>query len=149
MLGLGEEQKELPSYVQRLQQSLRAAFSSVRKHLDVPHQRQKQEADKLSIGEGQLQVGDTCRVWLYVPAVKTGTTRELASLWRGPYTVVDKLSSVNNKIQIIGGAKCQIVHTNRLKLCYSNPDLPAIQAHTNSEASSSKPNSAECFAYVQ
>lgn len=147
MLGQGEEQKELPSYVQRLQQSLRAAFSSVRKHLDVAHQRQKQEADKLSTGEGQLQVGD--RVWLYVPAVKTGTTRKLASLWRGPYTVVDKLSSVNYKIQIIGGAKCQIVHRNRLKLCYSNPDLPAIQAHTNSEASSSKPNSAECFAYVE
>ena len=147
MLGQGEEQKELPSYVQRLQQSLRAAFASVRKHLDVAHQRQKQEADKLSTGEGQLQVGD--RVWLYVPAVKTGTTRKLASLWRGPYTVVDKLSSVNYKIQIIGGAKCQIVHRNRLKLCYSNPDLPAIQAHTNSEASSSKPNSAECFAYVE
>ena len=78
MLGQGEEQKELPSYVQRLQQSLQAAFASVHKHLDVAHQRQKQEADKLSTGEGQLQVGD--RVWLYVPAVKTGTTRKLAFL---------------------------------------------------------------------
>ena len=84
MLGQGEEQKELPSYVQRLQQSLRAAFSSVRKHLDVAHQRQKQEADKLSTGEGQLQVGD--RVWLYVPAVKTGTTRNWPPMARTLYS---------------------------------------------------------------
>ena len=41
MLGQGEEQKELPSYVQRLQQLLRAAFSSVRKHLDAAHQHLK------------------------------------------------------------------------------------------------------------
>ena len=75
MLGQGERKRELPDYVQRVQQSLRAAFSSVHKHLDVAHQCQQQEADKLNTGEGQLQIGD--RVWLY----ETGKTRKLAFLW--------------------------------------------------------------------
>ena len=92
MLGQGEMKRELPDYVQRVQQSLRAAFSSVRKHLDVPHQCQKQEADKLNTGEGQLQAGDG--VWLY----ETGKTRKLAFLWRGPYKVIGELSTVNYKI---------------------------------------------------
>ena len=70
MLGEGERKQELPDYVQRVQQSLRAAFSSVRKHLDVAHQCQKREADKLNTGEGRLQIGD--RVWLYVTAVRPG-----------------------------------------------------------------------------
>ena len=48
-----------------------------RKHLDVAHQCQKLEADKLNTGEGQLQVGD--RVWLYVTAMKTGMARKLTS----------------------------------------------------------------------
>ena len=66
------------------------------------------------------------------------------------HTVVDKLSTVNYKIQIIGGIKSQIVHRNRLKICFSNPDLPAAQQHTNIEASASKPNNnSECFACVE
>ena len=36
----------------------------------------------------------------YVPAVKAGTTKKLASLWRGPYTVVYKLSALNYHIQL-------------------------------------------------
>ena len=39
------------------------------------------------------QVGD--QVWLYVPSVKSGNTKKLASLWCGPYTVIDRINSVN------------------------------------------------------
>ena len=45
-------------------------------------------------------IGD--RVWLFNPAIKTGHTKKLSSLWRRPYTVNDRLSSVNYKIQLTG-----------------------------------------------
>ena len=51
-----------------------------------------------------FKIGD--RVWLFNPAIKTGHTKKLSSLWRGPYTVIDRLSSVNYKIQLIGTTNC-------------------------------------------
>ena len=42
------------------------------------------------------------RVWLFVPAMKKGKTKKLASLWRGPYTVVDKTSPVIYRIKLVG-----------------------------------------------
>ena len=53
--------------------------------------------------------------------MRTGQTKKLASLWRGPYTVIDKLNAVNYRIQLIGRNKTLVVHHNRLKLCKSNP----------------------------
>ena len=49
-----------------------------------------------------------------------------SSLWRGPYTVLDKVTNVNYKIQLIGSTKCQNVHANRLKLYYGHPE-PGLQ----------------------
>ena len=42
------------------------------------------------------------RVWLFVLAMKKGKTKKLASLWRDPYTVVDKTSPVNYRIKLVG-----------------------------------------------
>ena len=125
MLGcMPQQKKKLPQYVQNVQRSLKDTFSSVRQQLDAAHQRQKLSGDKSSTGESQFQVGDI--VWLYIPAVKSGLSRKLSSLWRGPYTVLDKATTVNYKIQLIGGTKCQIVHGNRLKRCYGHPE-PGLQ----------------------
>ena len=121
MLGRVQHlKKKLPQYVQNVQRSLKDTFSSVRQHLDAAHQRQKLSADRSSTGESTFQVGDI--VWLYIPAVKTGLSRKLSSLWRGPYTILDKVTAVNYKIQLIGGTKCQTVHSNRLKLYNGHPE---------------------------
>ena len=62
---------------------------------------------------------------LYVPA---GSTKKLASPWRGPYTIIDKTSDVNYKIQLIGGSRQSVVHVNRLKPCFGEPDqLPVTE----------------------
>jgi len=47
--------------------------------------------------------------------------RKNSSLWRGPYTIIDKTSSVNYRIQLIGTTKSLVVHQNRLKLCFGEP----------------------------
>ena len=69
---------------------------------------------------------------MYVPAIKSGLSRKLSSLWRGPYTVLDKVTNVNYKIQLIGSTKCQIVHANRLKLYYGHPE-PGLQQISGNE----------------
>ena len=64
-------------------------------------------------------------MWLYVPAVKEGDTKKLASLWCGPYTINDKLSPVTYQIQLLGiPAKTLVIHHNRLKHCFGTPKSP-------------------------
>ena len=131
MLGrMLQQKKKMPQYVQNIQRSLKDTFSLVRQQLDAAHQRQKCSADKASTGECLFQVGDI--VWLYVPAIKSGLSRKLSSLWRGPYTVLDKVTNVNYKIQLISSTKCQIVHANRLKLYYGHPE-PELQQISRNE----------------
>ena len=57
--------------------------------------------------------------------MKPGKTKKLSSLWRGPYTVLNKTSPVNYCIQRIGGTASVTVHRNRLKLCYGDPNRVA------------------------
>ena len=80
----------VPQYVEELSTSLRKIFSDVKSHLDKAHEQSKKRYDKDARGE-TFAVGD--QVWLYVPAVKRGRTKKLASFWRGPYTVIDRLNA--------------------------------------------------------
>eukprot|EP00731_Ephydatia_muelleri_P006855 Em0003g1103a len=106
-------------YVETLNKSLRKIFSDVKEQLASAHDRSKKRYDKGVSGE-KFTVGD--QVWLFVPAVKQGRTRKLASLWRGPYTVIDRINgALNYRIQLVGSTKTLVVHRNRLKRCYGLP----------------------------
>ena len=83
------------------------------------HKKRKDVKDK-HCSETNFRIGD--RVWLFNPAVKVGQTKKFSSQWRGPYTVIDRVSPVNYRIQLIGTTSTQIVHYNRLKLCHSDPE---------------------------
>eukprot|EP00731_Ephydatia_muelleri_P036209 Em0216g3a len=104
------------------------AYDVIRENLDVAQKKRKDRRHK-HCAEVNFKVGD--RVWLFNPAVKVGETRKLSSQWRGPYTVIDRVSPVNYKIQLIGTTKTQIVHHNRMKMCHGDPEK------WNSEQSSS------------
>ena len=102
--------------MEELSTSLRKIFSDGKSHLDKAHERSKKRYDKDARGE-TFAVGD--QVWLYVPAVKWGRTKKLASFWRGPYMVIDRLNAaVDYRIQLVGSTKTLKVHRNRLKRCY-------------------------------
>ena len=93
------------------------------RRLSQQHLRQKTIHDKQGTAE-QLQIGDV--VWLYTPVVKQANTKKFSAFWKGPYTVIDKASPVNYKVQLLGGTQTLIVHRNRIKLCYNPCDhLPA------------------------
>ena len=88
--GEGEGEK-VPEYVTKVKHTLKEAYDAVRINIARSHKRNKATYDKKR--SGHFQVGD--RIWLHVPAIKTDNTKKLASLWRGPYTIVDKTSPVN------------------------------------------------------
>ena len=111
---------KLPQFVEETRQYFKDAYDTVHSNLKQAHQRQKLAFDKKEHGE-TFQVGD--RVWLYTPAVKEGRSKKLATQWRGPCTIVDKTSSVNYRIQLIGAAHQIVVHRNRLKPVFGTPEL--------------------------
>ena len=97
-------------------------YSQVREGIKAAHHHNKDRYDQHTASI-HFTIGD--QVWLYVPAVKTGTTKKLACLWRGPYTVIDKLSAVNYRIQLLRvPTKTLVVHHNRLKHCFGTPKSP-------------------------
>ena len=116
-----------PECVREVHKVLGDSYATVRQNLSQAHSRRKHLHDH-SVNTTELHCGD--RVWLYVPAVKQGRSRKLSSLWRGPYTVVDKTSPVNYRIQLIGTSRSLVVHHNRLKLCYGELE-PSPQVTRN------------------
>ena len=92
-------------------------------------------------------VGD--QVWLYVPSVKSGNMKKLASLWRGPYTVIDRINPADYKIKLISHpSKTLVVHQDCLKhfLCtpQCSPGSPVSSSHCSVQQS---PVAATCPLY--
>ena len=118
--GTGERgDGTIPQYIKEVKTTLKMAYDVIRENLDVAQKKRKERRDK-HCDEVNFKVGD--RVWLFNPAVKVGETRKLSSQWRGPYTVIDRVSPVNYKIQLIGTTKTQTVHHNRMKMCHGDPE---------------------------
>ena len=119
-----QQPKDVLAYVSNLHKSLNAAYTTVWSHTRSAHERNKQRYDAAK-PYLPYTVGD--QVWLHFPAVKTGRSKKLSSQWRGPYTVLDKLSATNYRIKLIGSpANDMVVHHNRLKLCYGTPQQPTL-----------------------
>ena len=62
-------------------------------------------------------------IWLFVLAIRVGSTKKFTSLWKGLHTIIDKTSPFNYKIQLIGSCQQKIVHLNWLKLCFGEVDV--------------------------
>ena len=137
MLGRVEREESVsyPQYVQELHRQLKDAFALTRERLATRHRQQKAAYDQNS-RVMEFKVGD--RVWLYVPAVRPGRTKKLSTLWRGPYTVIDRTGPVNYCIQLIGSTTTLIVHRNRLKQCFGNPNRVLRQLRPPSSDSNGK-----------
>ena len=119
----GEEggQVNVPQFVEDTHHYFKEAYNAANKHLKLSNGRRKQGYDKKEHGES-FSIGD--RVLLYTPAIKPGRSKKFAGCWRGPYTVVDKTSPVNYRIQLIGTQHQLVVHRNRMKLFYGDHSHP-------------------------
>ena len=118
-IRIGRCEAHTTPLIKEVKTTLKMAYDVIRENLDVAQKKRKDRRHK-HCAEVNFKVGD--RVWLFNPAVKVGETRKLSSQWRGPYTVIDRVSPVNYKIQLIGTTKTQIVHHNRMKMCHGDPE---------------------------
>ena len=111
-------------YVTDLHRSLQTTYTDICHNLHADHQRNKARYDAKSLNTS-YHVGD--QIWLFVPSVKSGHTKKLTSLWYGPYTIIDRINSVNYKFQLISQpSKIVVVHQDHLTYCFGTPQsLPA------------------------
>ena len=122
MLGHFDSERNdgsIPQYIKEVRKTLKNAYDVIRVNLDAAQKKRKDVKDK-HCSETNFRIGD--RVWLFNPAVRVGQAKKFSSRWRGPYTVIDRVSPVNYRIQLIGTTSTQIVHHNRLKLCHGDPE---------------------------
>lgn len=78
-------------YAQELQEKLRAAQQVAKEHLknEKVNYNQKAKDTTFKVGEKMLLFNET---------VRRGRFKKFDSLWIGPYTIINKISDVNNII---------------------------------------------------
>ena len=103
--------RDVPHYVEHLQDTLQAVQQTARTHLQQSADRMKirydREADNEAITEGTA-------VWYYNPRVKKGRTPKLARPWTGPFKVMGKVHEGVYRIQQHSRARPRVVNRARL-----------------------------------
>ena len=102
--------------LENLKSSLRTAYSLAAKANKKSHSKNKRLYDRKAKMR-EFRVKDL--VYLYYPARKPGLTKKFHLPWSGPFQITRKISDLNYEIADQDN-KTQIVHSNRLKLCYDS-----------------------------
>eukprot|EP01041_Mallomonas_annulata_P042191 gene42191-biopygen9953 len=63
----------------------------------------------------RFEVGDQVLMW--VPVIRKSNATKLTKMWRGPFTVTDKIDLLTYKVRL-GNHKPRVVNVNRLKAHY-------------------------------
>ena len=140
--------ESVENYAAHLKDSLTAAYSDVRDHLQVSHQRQKEIYDRKVHGE-PYKKDDL--VWLYNPATPSGQSKKLHHPWTGPYKILNRISDADYRIQEVFGKRApSVVHFDRLKKCPPNTrfaqELPHVGNDVQDEPSAMDDNQLQtCF----
>ena len=128
MFGPAEPQESCSpeKYMGELKQSLERVYALVREKTGVTQHRQKELYNRKVHGH-PFKEGDL--VWLFVPQVPRGRSKELHRFWQGPFQVKKKISDVVYRIQQNGSHgrwSRKVVHFNRLKPCHTRkqPTVP-------------------------
>ena len=111
---LSVEERDVPTYVFDLKNTLTSAYERVRSKTSSQQMRQKENYDRKVHGDS-FKPGDM--VWLFNPAVPRGKARKFHRPWTGPHRVLQKISTSNFRIQHAYNHKKAIVHFDRLKRC--------------------------------
>ena len=108
----------MEEYVERQQTLAEETFQLVRQNLCRNAQRRKSAYDMKVRGK-PYEVGDS--VWYYYPRKYTRKSPKWQRCYIGPYRVTRVLPPVNYVIQRSEKSKPFVVHTDKLKRCYSAP----------------------------
>jgi len=120
ILRLQGEKLDAYDYKAALIGRLQVAFDLVRNNLLQAKEKAKKRHDASHI-EPQFKVGDL--VLLSKVEVTPGTTKKLAMLWKGPYRVTARNSTLNYTITLINNpSKQERIHASRLKIFFPPSD---------------------------
>ena len=98
-------------YVKTQRDRMASIRAQTAANLKVSAETMKQRVDTKATME-PLEEGD--QVWLYNPQRKKGLSPKLSSPWDGPFSVVQRLSSVTYRIRKNKNSAPKVVHFNRL-----------------------------------
>jgi transposase InsO family protein len=121
-----ETYPSISTYVSDVAETLRRVYKSVKAKLKTINQ----EREQVNEGRKLLEFKDGDQVWLFVPQQdndKLKLSSKLQHLWKGPCTVLERISPVNYRLDLNGiDARQQsrmhnVVHVSRLKR-YVDPE---------------------------
>ena len=99
-------------WVWELQDRLETAHAQVRQNTGESMKRQKRHHD----GRLSFETFDTGeKVYVFFPVKRVGCSSKLTSYWKGPFTILDKLSDVTYKVNCGKGGLEQVIHCDRIK----------------------------------
>ncbi|CAG2243405.1 unnamed protein product [Mytilus edulis] len=99
-------------WVLELKERIEDAHTFVRGHIKQAILRQKTYHDK-KLSWRKFEKGD--EVYIFFPQKKIGCSSKLTSFWRGPFTILRKMSDVLYEINCGRSGKPQVIHCDRIK----------------------------------
>jgi hypothetical protein len=106
-----ESHLSYPEYLEELERRLTLASEYARAHLRLSF-------DNMSLHNPPSRVirpiDLTKEVYLFNPSLKRGISPKMASFWRGPYKVLEKISSYLYRVAVGGRRGSQVVHRSHL-----------------------------------
>ncbi len=117
-------------YVRELQNHLEEVHEYARKNLEISSSKQKKQYDHRcrEIGFKELDL-----VWYYCPRRRKGLSPKLQNFWRGPCTVVNRLSDILYRIRLDDSNTTVVVHCDKLKLFSGNEEKPKSNGDAQTE----------------
>ena len=113
-----------PEYVDFVRSAIRTAHEFAREHLHRSAVRQKRGYDVYAKDRPPFQIGDFVRYY-YPPA---SNTNKFARPWIGPFKVLERVTDVDYKIQLVSDPKkTRTIHIDNLKpyeTPYNTEDIP-------------------------
>ena len=103
-------------YVEEKRMMIQRAFDLARTNLGVSAFKRKERYD-LKVKPAKFAVGEF--VWYYYPRKLIGKSAKWQGAYQGPFLVVEVINNVNYVIQRTPRANKQVVHVDKLKICYS------------------------------
>jgi hypothetical protein len=98
-------------HAEKLEKSLNMASEFARKHLRLSWDTMKSHSQ---VTRKAQEIDVSRPVLLFSPVVPKGYTPKLASLWKGPYEVMEKLSPYLFRIKVGGRRGSQVVHRSNM-----------------------------------
>ena len=123
-------------YVLQFQNRLRESYALAREHLEAAAERRKNEYD-IKVKSAKFSVGQW--VWYYYPRRYVKRSPKWSKNYDGPFLIVKVISPCDYVIQKNKRSRAQVVHGDKLKLCYSETPTSWLSTAAVNEETATEP----------